>query len=386
MKNAKELLAENKQWIDTTFEAIDNKLSKVTLRSRDKLATGADANLVHAKGNPRHWVSGFWGGLNCMMYAYTKKEDYLITAKRQVELLDPAFMMYETLSHDVGFMWHLAAGAYHRLTGDEGAKVRNLYMASYLYSRFVPSGGFIRSWDGPWRDIECEGVTIIDNMMNLPQLYWASDVIGDDRFKQIAMAHADATLCDHVREDGSVAHIVQHDRETGEVIKTYGGQGYCEGSSWSRGQSWALYGFVISYLHTGEQRYLDCAKRVAHYFIANCCDDWLPRVDFRAPSEPVYYDSSAGACAACGLIEIAKAVGEHEGGMYMNAALNILKAMGEKFLNLDENNDVLLTHGSSIYPLAEDQIATKVHIYLNYGDFFYTEALLKLKGTDFLIW
>jgi len=385
MKNCKELLAENRKWAEETFAAIDKKMSAVAIRSRNILADGVDDNHRHIPRIANIWTSGFWGGLNYLLYEYTKKEDYLLCARCSEELMDEGLRNFEKLHHDVGFMWHILSGASYRITGDEKSKVRSLFAASTLFSRFIPSGGFIRSWNVSARG-DASNWTIIDNMMNLPLLYWASDVLGDDRFKQIAMAHADCTMLDHVREDGSVAHIVEHNRDGGELVKTYGGQGYCEGSSWSRGQAWAIYGFVLSYIHTGEQRYLDTAKRVAHYFIANCCDDWLPRSDFRAPSEPVYYDTSAGACAACGLIEIAKAVGENEGGMYMNAAINILKAMGEKFLDLDPDHDEMLTHASRCYPADGDLVKNGVHMSLIYSDYYYTEAILKLLGSEFNPW
>ena len=384
MKNYNELLAENKAWAEETFAKIDKKMSAMTIRSRNKVPDGVDENGFHVEKSIDWWTNGFWGGLNWLLYDYTKNEEYMKTAKQQEVLMDEALKHYELLHHDVGFMWHILSGASYRLTGDEGSKVRNLFAAASLSSRFVLGGDFIRAWNSKgaydW--------TIIDCLMNLPVLYWASDVIGDDRFKRIAMAHADMAICDHLRPDGSVVHIAEHDRETGEVVKTHAGQGRAVGSSWSRGQAWAVYGFVISYLHTKEERYLDAAKQVANYFIANCCDDWLPRVDFRAPSTPVYYDSTAGACAACGMIELAKILPENEGGMYMNAAINMLKAMGEKFWNFDPANDHRLDYGTVRYPIpgtyTEEQAG--VHISIIYGDFFYTEAILKLLGSEFNPW
>ena len=388
MKNCKELLAENKQWLDDLFAKIDAKMSKVTLRSANQLVDGVDENGKHQKIGATAWTSGFWGGLNYMLYNYTKNEDYLTTAKNCEVLMDAAFSPagYPRLHHDVGFQWHICSAAGYRITGDEQSKYRALIASNMLASRYIPSAKLIRSWNGKWRGLETTGLTIIDCLMNLPLLYWATETIGDDRFKQVAMDHADMAMRDHLRPDGSINHIVEHDRSTGEMIRTYGGQGYCEGSSWSRGQSWGVYGFILSYIHTGEERYLNAAKRVAHYFIANVCDDWLPRVDFRAPSEPVYYDATAGACTACGLIEIAKAVGEHEGGMYMNAAINILKAMAEKFLDLNPETDGLLGFGTSSYPV--DGPVAKLHTNITYGDFFYIEAILKLlSGEDnFLPW
>jgi len=365
------------------IKKIDAKMQHVTLRSRNKLPDGVDENGIHIEKTPTWWVNGFWGGLNWLLYHHTGNEEYLKTAKRSEELLDKGLAMNSVIHHDVGFMWHLTSGASYRLTGDEDSKRRSLFAASTLFSRFVLDGGFIRAWNSAGSD----NWTIVDTMMNLPILYWASDVIKDDRFTRIAKAHADMALIDHIRPDGSVVHIAEHDRETGEVVKTYGGQGIREGSSWSRGQAWALYGFALSYLHTGEERYLDGAKRVANYFIANCCDDWLPRVDFRAPSEPVYYDSTAGACAACGLIELAKLLPEDEGGMYMNAAVNILRAMGDKFMNFDPATDDMLGYGTVRYPAPGlDFSKCGVHVSIMYGDFFYTEAVLKLLESDFNPW
>lgn len=389
MKNYNEILNENIEWAKETFKKVDDKMSRVTLRSRDKLADGVDKDGVHISRNPRNWTSGFWGGLNVLLYNYTKNEEYLKTAKRSEELMDEALMDFRGLYHDVGFMWHILSGALFRLTGDDKSKNRNLHMAANLFSRFVRyedvPGGFIRAWNDSWQGLAVENFSIIDCLMNLPILYWASDLIGDDRFKRIAMDHADMALLDHLRADGSIVHIVDHDRDSGEVVRTYGGQGYCVGSSWSRGQAWGLYGFTLSYLHTKEERYLNAAKQVANYFIANCCDDWLPRVDFRAPSEPVMYDSTAGLCAACGMIELAKALPEHEGGMYMHAAINILKAIEKNFADYNPDRDDLITHGTVLYPIKPGQESV-VHISIIYADYFFTEALLKLLGDEFLPW
>ena len=109
---------------------------------------------------------------------------------------------------------------------------------------------------------------------------------------------------------------------------------------------------------------------------------------FRSPSTPVYYDSTAGACAACGMIELAKALPENEGGMYMNAAINILKAMEKSFCNFDPANDHMLDYGTVRYPIpgVYDEKQAGVHISIIYGDYFYTEAVLKLLGSTFNPW
>lgn len=379
MKNCKELLAENKDWIEETFEKIDHKMSEVTKRPR-------------APFRPQSWTAGFWGATNVLLYEKTKNEDYLKSAKENEEKMDEALFDFESLYHDVGFMWHILSGALYRITGDEKSKNRNLLAASSLASRFVLGGNFIRAWNDAsskgWPQRPVTNWTIIDCMMNLPILYWASEHIGDDRFKRIGMAHADNAIRTHLRADGSVHHCVEHDRETGDAVETFGGQGIAVGSSWSRGQAWAIYGFALSYLHTKEARYLDAAKQVANYFIACCCDDWLPRIDFRAPSEPVYYDTSAGCCAACGMIEIAKALAEDEGGVYMHAAIKILRAIAERFGDFDPATDAMILGGSVRYPVPGKYPLEQsgVHQHIIYSDFFFTEAILKLLGSEFNPW
>ncbi len=374
------LIENNQAWIDDVFGKLDQKLSKVTLRSRDKIPYTTE-NGVH-KGYTSSdeqdiawWTNGFWSGLNWLMYEATGNKEYRKTAEKAEEIMDGAWLNFDQLHHDVGFMWHIMSGANYRLTGNKRSRVRNLYAASLLASRFSLSGGYIRSWNGNhvgWTNIDC--------MMNIQLLYWASAEIGDDRFKQLAITNANMAMRDHVRPDGSVVHICVHNPANGEVIETLGGQGVAIGSCWSRGLSWALYGFILSYIHTGNQEHLNTAKRIAHYYIANAAaDEYLPRVDYRAPEEPVQYDSTAGAISACGLIEIAKHVPDVEQKIYLEPAIKVLRAMGEKFCDWSDKQDAVLLMGSEAYNKG-------VHMPIIYGDFFFTEAICKLKGRKFLIW
>lgn len=374
------IISANKSFIDQTWEKLDGKLKQVAVRSRDKIPY-TTVNGVHDDRQGKSiswWTNGFWGGLMWLMYLGSKNEEYRITAENAERLMDAAFANVAVLHHDVGFMWHIMSGANYRLTGNAEARNRNLLAAMTLASRYNISGKYIRSWNG-----DMAGWTIIDCMMNIPLLYWASRELGDPRFEKIAVAHADMAMRDHVRPDGSVAHIVSHDVETGEVIETLAGQGYAVGSSWSRGVAWALYGFVLSYIHTKKVEYLDTAKRVAHYFITNLvADDWLPIVDFRAPEEPKRYDSTAGAVAACGLIEIAKCVPEGEQKIYLDSAIKLLRAMEERFCNWQDDEDSVLQMGTERY----NSDGKGDHIPIIYGDYFFVEAILKLRGEEFLAW
>ena len=378
-------MTDNKVWIEETLQKIDNKLGKVAVRSRNKIPYTAE-NGVHddmMEKDSAWWTNGFWAGMMWLMYNYTKNEEYRITAENAERMMDKAFEDFDKLHHDVGFMWHIMSGAAYRLTGNKKSRTRNLYSASLLASRYNIDGGFIRAWPN-WGDEEHAGWSIIDCLMNIPLLYWASEETNDTRYKKVAMAHADMAMRDHVRADGSVIHIVEHNPDMGEFVTAHTGQGYNEDSTWSRGQAWAIYGFVLSYIHTKKQEYLDVAIKTANYFIANCAATaYLPIVDFRSPTEPVYYDSTAGVCAACGLLEIAKYVPEYESKMYADTAIKILQAIDTKCCDYDENTDALVLMGTERYPL---ESMKGVHIPIIYGDFFFVEAMLKLRNSKFLIW
>lgn len=382
----KSVMKENAAWIEETWEKLDKKLSRTAVKSRGKLPY-TTVNGVHddkKDTNLTTWTNGFWGGMMWLMYKGTGREDYKITAECSETLMDGALENYKMLHHDVGFMWHILSGANYRLTGNQRSLNRNLAAAASLAARFNIDGGYIRAWNGPWEEGGNQGWSIIDCMMNIPLLYWASEEIGDPRFKRIAMAHADMTLRDHIRADGSINHIVEHDTETGEAVRVHGGQGCSETSCWSRGQAWAVYGTILSYIHTGEKRYLDAAVKTANYFIANCrANGYLPVIDFRAPLEPMYFDSTAGVCAACGILETAKYVSPAEGRMYTQAAVEMLKAIDRNFCNYSGEEDSVVQMGSERYPLNDMK---GVHIPIIYGDFFFAEAMLKLIGCEFLIW
>lgn len=369
------------EFVKKTWDKINKKMLAVAPRSKDKLpyitVNGVFDN--YYPDRPSWWTNGFWGGLMWLMYADTKNELYKEVALRSEELLDAALKDYDQLHHDVGFMWHITSGVNYRLTGNKDARIKALNMANLLAARYNINGKYIRAWNSFGTE-DNTGWSIIDSMMNIPLLYWASDEVKDERYRSIAISHADTVMKVHVRDDGSVRHIVENDIVEGGLVDDFGGQGYDKGSSWSRGQAWAIYGFVLSYIHTCKQEYLDTAKKVAHYFISCVCDEWVPKCDFRCPKEPVYYDTSAGAIAACGLIEIANLVGEFEKDLYLNAALKILKATEERFCDWSLDTDNILTHATEAYH------ADRHHISMIYADYYFVEAIYKLRGNKELFW
>ncbi len=367
--------AEITAFADEMWSKIEGKMEKVVPRTIGKIPYIARNGVYDDRSSDtliNSWTNGFWSAWMWLLYVGSKKDIYMEAARKAEDQLDAALQKYDKLDHDVGFLWHISSGVNYRLTKDEKSRNRTLFAASTLASRYNETGRFIRAWNGE----EKQGWAIIDCMMNLPLLYWASEELQDPRFAMIAKAHADTTMENHIRKDGSVRHIVIYDYENGGMLDDLGGQGYEKGSSWSRGQSWGLYGFVLNYNHTGKQEYLDTAKRIANYFIASVADtDYLPLCDFRAPLSPVLYDSTAGAIASCGLIELAKILPENEGRIYINAALKILEAMNEKFCNWDQEYDSILQYGTEAYANERGR-----HQPIIYGDYYMTQAIYKLKG------
>lgn len=369
-----------REWADEVWEKAVIKLKAEAVRNKDIIpyVPGEDGmydDLMQDRST--QWTNGFWGGLMWLMYQGTKEEIFKQAARKNEELLDNALSQYDKLDHDVGFLWHITAGVDYRLTGNDKSRQRAMYAASILASRFNYAGRFIRAWNGA----DNQGWVIIDCMMNIPLLYWASSEVNDERFMYIAMAHADSTMQNHVRADGSVNHILVYDHVNGGVLKALGGQGYDENSAWSRGQAWGIYGFVLSYIHTGKVEYLDTAKRIANFFIASVCDDYLPKSDLRAPKEPVIYDTTAGAIAACGMLEIAKCLDEDHGRIYRDAALKMLMTMEQTFCNWNPQKDSILQMGSEAY-----HVKGEPHKAIIYGDYYFIEAIYKLKELGPLFW
>lgn len=384
----------DREWSRDALQRTVKKLSWSAKKNHDKIpyTTGPDGTYDDRKemneGNDwgrglAWWTNGFFGGILWQLYHLTGEESFRTFAEHQEELLDPCFDNYVSLHHDVGFMWMPTAAADVRLTGSEKARVRAMHAASLLAGRFNPAGKFIRAWNGiPGEDTR--GWAIIDCMINLSLLYWASEESGDPRFLNIAMAHADTVRNTFFRPDGSANHIVVYDPERGGVVKTLGGQGYAQGSTWTRGQAWAIYGFVISYLHTKKESYLEQAVKTAACFVKRMPESGLIPVDFDQPKEPNYLDCCGGAAAASGMLSLAEILfagnEEESGRTFLAAAVKILRAIDSSSADYTENCDAIVQNCSGAYHASEH------HMTMIYADYYYLEALLKLADSAVFLW
>ena len=354
---------------------------------RENLKSAAERDMIPYKSENGQWIpspfdgngwwtGGFWPALMWQFYAASKDEVFLKEARRAEELLTQELRVFTHLNHDVGFMYLLSCGADAKLTGNEQAAVDTLHAASLLMGRFNPAG-FIRAWDGNDR----AGYAIIDCMMNLSLLYWATQKTGDPRFASVARIHADTTLREFLREDGSVSHIIEFDPATGKRVREHAGQGYGLGTAWSRGQAWGLYGFTLAYKHSGEERYLEAAKRIAAFFTAHIRPDGLTDCDFMQPAEEERLDNIAGAIAACGLMELAKADAE-QAEKWQSAGVRLVDGLLNGCADWTDERLGLLTMCTASY---HDDGAGR-HTNIVYGDYFLIEALAKLNGTDPMLW
>lgn len=369
---------EETMWIQDTYNKIINKMRVVADRNRDKIPYTTVNGIFNDCGgaNICWWTNGFWGGMMWQLYYATKEELYREIAEENERKLDRNLMEYQGMDHDSGFKWLPTAVADYKLTGSRKSRNRAILAADNLAGRFNVAGEFIRAWNDEGDGAKA-GWAIIDCMMNLPLLYWAYEEIRDPRYLHIAKKHADTAMKYFVRPDGSVNHIVEFDAYTGEYAKSYGGQGYAEGSSWTRGQAWAVYGFVLSYIHTKKQAYLECAEKIADYFISSIPDNGLIPVDFRQPADVSLEDSTAAAIAACGLLEIEKHTGKEK---YRNAALGLIKTLAEKRCCWSEDCDNLLEKCTAAFHDKEHEFS------IIYGDYYFIEAIWKLMDKELFIW
>ncbi|GAB6931053.1 glycoside hydrolase family 88 protein [Paenibacillus sp. JCM 10914] len=362
------------------WERLETKVTRMMKQIGDKVPH-TTVNGTYDSTPIDWWTSGFWPGLLWIMYDMTKEPRYKELAWEWDIKLEEAFLRENRFHHDVGFQFLPTAVIKHRLCDDIDARRRGLAAATLLAGRYNPVGRFIRAWNPVKPDAwnhRNEGWSIIDSTMNLSLLFWASEEIGDPRFAHIAREQADTVITHFIRTDGSVRHICSFDPLTGAFIEAIAGQGHAPESAWSRGAAWALHGLANTYRYTRERKYLDAAKKVAHFFIASLEEDHVPLWDFRARTaqDQPPRDTSAAACAASGLLEIATLVPKEEHDTYYNHAIRMIESLTNTYAEWDDPDyEGILKEATGHLPAGQN-----INVSLIYGDYFYVEALAKILG------
>jgi hypothetical protein len=322
------------------------------------------------------WTSGFPGGSLWLVYEYTKDQAFRTAAESFTAALES--QKNNAADHDVGFRFMSTFGNAHRLVGGDNYLNVLKTAAATLATRFRPAPKVIESWGDPQWDCP----VIIDNMMNLHLWYYVAEKGGDQGLIALANQHAETTLKNHFRPDGSSFHLVNYNSSTGAVIGKQTVQGLANGSPWARGQSWGLYGYTESFVSTQKAEFLAQAQKIADYLLAqpNMPEDKVPYWDYDAPTTPgtpTPRDSSAAAIMASGLIQLSGLVAEPARSKYRDFALEVLRSLSSPAYAaaLGQNNHFLLMHSTGHLPANSE-----IDVAINYADYYYLEALLRCRG------
>jgi len=362
IKSQLKLLAVN--FSEAKVSASDSGKEVVSVRSLN-----SDGTLDEVPS--KDWCSGFYAG--------SLWEASELTGDTTLQQLAREFTLplekekFNGATHDMGFKMMCSFGQGYRITGDSAYRDILIQSAKTLTTRFNEKIGAIRSWDH--NKDKWQFPVIIDNMINLELLFWASKQTGDQLYYNIAVKHAETTLANHFRADNSSFHVVDYDTITGAVIKKNSHQGFSDASAWSRGQAWGLYGYSMCYRETGIVSFLYQAEKIADFILnhPNLPADKIPYWDFDAPATPSRpRDVSAAAITASALYELARFVPQKKES-YIQSADQILKSLNNSYSSKPgENKGFLLGHSTGSFPHNSE-----IDVPINYADYYYLEALLR---------
>lgn len=326
------------------------------------------------------WTCGFWPGEIWLAYEATQDE----TFRRSGDILVESFShrirhKIEVDHHDMGFLYTPSCTAAYQLTGNETARTAALLAADQLTKRFHETGEFLQAWGALGAADNYR--YIIDCLLNVPLLYWASEQTGDARYADIAKRHTATCLKHSIREDGSTFHTVFMNAETGQFLRGETCQGYRADSSWARGQAWAVYGTALSYARAQNPEYKQAFDRVLAYYLTRLPADFIPYWDLIfSDGDAQPRDSSSACIVACGLLEMARHVPSEEGARYTHLACQMLQALWDGYVVKDPaRSNGLVLHGTyskkSPYNTCTQEGVDEC---VSWGDYFYMEALTRL--------
>jgi len=325
--------------------------------------------------NSSWWCSGFYPGSMLYLYEYSHDTALLNEEKRVEKILEKE--QYNKGTHDLGFMMYCSFGNANRLMPSKEYDQILLNSAKSLSTRFNPTVQSIQSWNA---NAKWKFPVIIDNMMNLELLFWATKYSGDSSFYKIAVTHANTTIKNHYRPDYSSFHVVDYDPATGAVLHKQTAQGYADYSAWARGQAWGLYGFVVMYRSTKDKKYLEQANNIAKFITTNPSlpSDNIPFWDYNTPEIPATYrDASAAAITASALLELSKYADAQKSAKYLAFAEKVIRSLSTPTYTapIGENGGFILKHSTGHLPGNSE-----VDVPLSYADYYYIEAMMRYRA------
>lgn len=328
------------------------------------------------------WTTGFWTGEIWLAYEFCRDERLREAAEIQIDsFAERIGKKIEVDHHDMGFLYSPSCVAGYKLIGSKEGKEAAIAAADQLITRYHPVGEFIQAW-GPM-DAPGNYRLIIDCLLNLPLLYWASEETGDAKYREIAEKHIHTALANVVREDASTWHTFFFDMETGAPDHGATCQGYMDGSAWARGQAWGIYGCALAYRYTKREEYIALFKRVTEYFMEHLPADMVPFWDLCfTDGDEQPRDSSSASIAACGMLEMAKYMDGEDALYYKDTAKQLMKSLYDNYAVKDMNaSNGLVLHSTysnhSPYNTCNHYGVDECN---SWGDYFYMEALTRLYG------
>lgn len=372
-----------------TVEEAKKAMDFVVLKAReglseftDKFPAAASKNLIYPATENIGWTTGFWTGILWLCYQYTGDEEF----KKAAELQCKSFKKrieehYAVDHHDMGFLYSPSCVEGYKLTLDKDMKDAAIMAADNLISRYHEKGEFIQAW-GPLDEAESYRL-IIDCMNNIPLLFWASEVTGDDKYREIAIKHANTSANNVIREDSSTYHTFYFDINTGAPLKGVTAQGYSDDSAWARGQAWGVSGFPIAYAYTKNPVYTEIAQKLTNFFLNRLPGDYVPYWDLIfGDGSGEERDSSAAAIAVCGMLELNSLITCEYTGVYKNAVSAIMRSLTENYTAKNCNSNGILLH--AVYGKPQGNGVDECNIW---GDYYYAEALMRIIDPSFkLCW
>ncbi len=365
--------------------AISDAIKKVDLAMEtlgDDFASHHSVNGVYFRKDNAEggWNQGFWTGILWIAYEFTNDEKYRNLAVKHIttfyKRIDEKLGVNH---HDMGFLYMPSCVAAYKLLGDNTAKEAAIKAADHLLSRYREKGKFIQAW-GDINDPSAYRL-IIDCLMNIPLLYWATKVTGKKKYDEAGHNHFNTTINNIFRKNASTYHTFYFDPKTGKPVKGVTAQGYDDDSCWARGQAWAVYGLMLTYAYHNDSEIISAVKNAANYFLNHLPKDYVSYWDliFTDPSnEP--RDSSANAIFVCGLIELIKNMPDEDKlkPIYENAVGLIMDSLYENYSTKDfpESNGLLL---HATYSKPANIGVDECNIW---GCYYYMEALMRLKKPD----
>lgn len=389
--------------IEEGFEFAAKQIISILPDFTDKFQPAYSINNFYSPSENEDWTNGFWTGEIWLIYEYLNNK-----AKELPERNDALIEMIDLLKHagnvqvdsflnriekkisvdhhDMGFLYSPSCVAAYKLTGNENAKKAAIKAADQLITRFHPVGEFIQAW-GPMDQPENYRL-IIDCLLNLPLLYWASEETGDEKYRDIAEKHIHTAVSNVIRDDYSTWHTFFFDMKTGEPDHGSTCQGYRDGSAWSRGQAWGIYGMALAYRYTKKEAYIDLFRNVTEYFMNHLPANLIPYWDLefadwteeQLRDDPQPLDTSSSSIAACGMLEMAKYLNNDEADYYRSLAKKLIKAIYDEAVVKDtkQSNGLVLHSTYSNHSPYNTCNHYGVDECNSWGDYFYIEALTRL--------